>query len=200
MAHFVRSQFTSLPLPTADFSGKTVIVTGANVGLGLEAARHFTRLHAARVILACRNVEKGEAAKADIQSSTGVAAVVEVWQVDLGSFESVKEFCHRAEKLDRLDILAENAGFSIIGYSELEGHEATITINVISTFLMAVMLLPTLRRTAAQFNVTPHLVIVASDAHVFVILSLPFFPPKHGKTDACRRELRSRDHRASSIP
>src|SRR6185437_7107197 len=97
--------------PTKDCTGQTIIVTGANVGLGLEAARHFVRLGAARVILAVRSVEKGEQAKADIETSTSCGKdVVQVWPVDLGSFESVKQFCRRADaELDRLDALVENA-------------------------------------------------------------------------------------------
>jgi retinol dehydrogenase 12 len=55
-----KTQVTPLPVPTNDFSGKTVIVTGANVGLGLAAAQHFVRLNAQRVILGCRSLVKGE--------------------------------------------------------------------------------------------------------------------------------------------
>ncbi|KAH8882868.1 NAD(P)-binding protein [Thozetella sp. PMI_491] len=157
----------TLPLPTTDFAGKVVIVTGANVGLGLEAARHFARLGAAKVILGCRNTEKGESAKADIEATTATKGVVELWPLDLGSFESVKQFCRRADELPRLDILVENAGIAIGTHHFMEGFESTITTNVISTFFMALMVLPKLRRTAAQFNTRPHLVIVSSDAHVF---------------------------------
>ncbi|KAK3378006.1 short-chain dehydrogenase/reductase-like protein [Podospora didyma] len=174
--NFLVYQFSSLPVPKKDYNGHTVIVTGANVGLGFEAARHFVRLGAARVILACRSTEKGEAAKQDIEKTTPPApgAVIEVWPLDLCSFESVKEFCRRAAKLDRLDVLLENAGVAMGTFTEAEGYETTITVNVISTFLIAVWLLPTLRRTAAQFNVTPHLTIVASEAHNFAR-----FPERH---------------------
>lgn len=54
-----------------------------------------------------------------------------------------------------------------------EGYESTITVNVISTFLMALLLLPTLKRTATKFNVQPKLVIVSSDAH-FMARPIPF--------------------------
>lgn len=161
----ITSQFMPLPYPTSDFSGQTYVVTGANTGLGLEAARHFVRLNAAKVIIGCRNVDKGNLAKADIESSTNRKGVVEVWQVDLSSFDSVKEFCSRVDKLDRIDAVVENAGVATRQFSEAEGYEQQITVNVISTFLMAVLLLPTLRRTATKFNVTPRLVIVSSDAH-----------------------------------
>ncbi|KAK6849885.1 short-chain dehydrogenase [Apiospora arundinis] len=168
LLQFLISQWTSLPYPTTDCTDKVVIVTGGNVGLGLEAARHFARLNAAKVIIACRNIEKGNAAKTDIESSTpNRKGVVEVWQLDLTSFENVKDFCRRADQqLDRLDILLENASVLTMDFAEHEGYEEQITVNVLSTFLMALLLLPALRRTATRYNALPHLTIVSSDAHV----------------------------------
>lgn len=148
-------------------------MTGANVGLGLEAARHFVRLNAAKVILACRSSERGEEAKADIERSTRRRGdVVEVWPVDLANFDSVRAFCRRADQLERLDAVVENASVAMVAPEGTlaEGYERTITVNVISTFLIALMLLPTLRRTAAKFNTLPRLTIVSSDAHFMVSL------------------------------
>lgn len=123
------------------------------------------RLNAAKVILGCRSFEKGDAAKADIEKTTNRKNVVEVWQVDLTSFESVKEFCARVRNLDRVDIVIENAGIATGKFERFEGYESTITVNVISTFLMALMLLPKLRESATKFNTTPRLTIVSSDLH-----------------------------------
>lgn len=183
---FFYNQFRRLPKPAKQFSGKTVIVTGANVGLGLEAARHFARLGAAKVILACRDTEKGERAKADIERSTERSGTVEVWPLDLCSFESVKQFCRRADQLPRLDVVVENAAVAMVGPQGAlaEGFESTITVNVVSTFLMALLLLPTLRRTATRFNVQPNLVIVSSDAH-FVVCSVPVKFPSRLIAMAC---------------
>ena len=77
MSGFPWTQFTKLPYPTESFEGQTIIVTGANTGLGLEAARHFTRLNAAKVILGCRSVSKGEEAALSIaaNSPAGTLAV-----------------------------------------------------------------------------------------------------------------------------
>lgn len=172
---FFYNQFRRLPTPKKEFTGKTVIVTGANVGLGLEAAQHFVRLNAAKVILACRDTEKGERAKADIERSTGKRSdIVEVWSLDLSSFESIKQFCRRADQLPRLDVVVENASVAFVGPKGTlaEGYERTITVNVVSTFLMALLLLPTLRRTATTFNVQPKVTIVSSDAH-FVVRRRP---------------------------
>lgn len=165
------TQWRPLPCPDTSYKGQTIVVTGANVGLGLEAARHFCRLGAARVILACRDVEKGRVARADIEASMSTRkGVVDVWQVDMGSFQSVRAFCRRAAaELDRIDVLVENAGVAIGTYVEADGgFESSIAINVVSTFLMLVLLLPTLRKTATRFNIESKVVIVSSDAHMFV--------------------------------
>ncbi|KAK1655367.1 short-chain dehydrogenase [Colletotrichum phormii] len=161
---FVRSQFKKLPYPSDDCAGRTIIVTGSNVGLGLEAARHFVRLNAAKVILAVRSTDKGEAAKTDIELTTGRRDVLEVWPLDQASFESVKEFAARADKLPRLDFAVLNASIATNKRVDAEGWESTITVNVLSTFLLGFKLLPVLRRTGKTYNVTPKIVIVASDA------------------------------------
>lgn len=71
--------FVRLPYPTKGFKGQTVIITGSNTGLGLEAARHIVDLGAEKVILAVRDVEKGKDAKRSIEKSTGRENAVEVW-------------------------------------------------------------------------------------------------------------------------
>lgn len=148
-------------------------MTGANIGLGLEAARHFVRLGASKVILGCRNFEKGEAAQRDIESTTGRQGIVEVWRVDLNSYKSVKAFCKRTEELDRLDIVVENAGIAVPKYVEIEKMESTIQTNVIATFYMVMMLLPVLRKSAERHQIVPVLSIVASDAHFQVNIPSP---------------------------
>lgn len=117
------------------------------------------------MILGCRSIDKGQAAKALIAQTTKGDAEVEVWQVDLSSYESVREFCAKAQKLERLDAVIENAGIAMPTYEEYEGMESTITVNVISTFLMALLLLPKVRADAVKYNILPRLTIVASDAH-----------------------------------
>ncbi|KAE9581671.1 hypothetical protein CGMCC3_g2123 [Colletotrichum fructicola] len=161
---FVRSQFKKLPYPSEDCGGRTIIVTGSNVGLGLEAARHFVRLNAGKVILAVRSTDKGEAAKTDIELTTGRRDVLEVWPLDQASFDSVKEFAARADKLPRLDYVVLNASIATSKRKEAEGWESQVTVNVLSTFLLGLKLLPVLRRTGTTFNVTPKIVITASDA------------------------------------
>lgn len=166
-SQFVYGQlFTQLPKPTASFEGKTVIVTGSNVGLGKEAARHITRNNASTVILAVRSLEKGEAAKKDIEASTGKRGVVKVWQLDMSSYQSLLDFAARASKeLQRLDTAILNAGIAKGTWEVFEKDESTITVNVVSTFLLALSLLPLMKQTANQYNVRPTLTIVASEVH-----------------------------------
>ncbi len=152
VVQFFHSQFISLPVPTKQYSGQTVIVTGSNVGLGLEAARHFVRLDARRVILAVRSRSKGEAAAKNIEQSTQRPGVVEVWDLDLSSYASVKAFASRASSLERLDILVSNAGIVTHDFVLAEDNESTVTVNVVSGILLALLLLPKLRETSVQFK------------------------------------------------
>jgi len=176
----VRSQFlTTLPVPTTSCEGKTVIVTGANIGLGFEAAKHFTKLNATKVIIACRSLEKGEAAKKAIEEETKRKDVLEVWQLDLSSYASVKAFAARANGLERVDILLENAGVSTREYTLAEDNESTITVNVVSTFLLALLMLPKLKETATKFGIHPNLTIVSSGIHV--LSNLPERNDKSGR-------------------
>lgn len=165
--NFVCSQiFVALPYPKQDLTDQTIIVTGANTGLGLEAARHFTRLNASKVILGVRSLDKGEGAKKSIEESTGRSGVVEAWRLDLCSYESVKQFAQRAQGLQRLDVVVENAGIAPSTFAMAEDNESMVTVNVISTFLLGLLILPKLRETAAKFNVQPHLTVVSSEVHM----------------------------------
>ena len=121
--------------------------------MGKEAARHFVRLGATKVILAVRNLSKGEVAKEDIVNSQSVRPeVVEVWELDLGSFESVKRFAERCGHLERIDAVVENAGIAVFEFRKVEGYESMITVNVLSAFLLALLLLPKLKETR---NISP---------------------------------------------
>ena len=164
---FLYSQlFVTPPKPTKSFEGQTVIITGSNTGLGLEAARQITSLNAGKVILAVRTASKAEIAKRSIEQSTGRLNVVEVWLLDLSSYHSVERFAARATaELERVDVLLENAGMATQNFVVKEEDESTVTTNVVSTFLLAFLMVPKLRQTAKTFNTKPHLTIVASDVH-----------------------------------
>jgi retinol dehydrogenase-12 len=167
---FYSQLFCTPPYPTHSFANQTVIVTGSNVGLGLEAARHFYRLNCAKLILAVRTIPKGQIAKEDIVESVkhrSDAHIIELWPLDLNSTESTLAFAERVKKeLPRADVLVENAGINNESWAVSEGFEQTIQVNVINTFLLALSLLPKMTETKAKFaDSSPHLVIVSSEAH-----------------------------------
>lgn len=170
MVHFLYSQFFVTPkYPDQSFADQTVLVTGANVGLGLEAARHITRLGAARVILGVRNVEAGEQAVLDIEKSTGRSGVCEVWKVDLSSHESTLAFGDRIATLPKLDSAILNAAIATRDFDTAEGYEQSITINVINSLLLGILLLPTLQATRqSNPSRTPRLTFVVSEVHAWV--------------------------------
>ncbi|KAH8884413.1 NAD(P)-binding protein [Thozetella sp. PMI_491] len=150
---FVKSHlFFKPPVPTKKFTGQTIIVTGSNTGMGLEAARHIVRLDAARVILAVRNTEKGEAARKDIEKTTGRHGVIEVWELDQCHYASVQAFARRAAELDRLDVVIQNAGVFLFEHTMSEDNETTITVNVINSMFLVLLLLPKLQETSVQYD------------------------------------------------
>ncbi|SPO07208.1 related to enoyl-CoA hydratase/isomerase [Cephalotrichum gorgonifer] len=163
---FFRSQVcTQLPVPTKSFAGQTIIVTGSNTGMGLEAARHMVRLGAAKMILAVRSLERGAAAAKSIAETTGRGDAVEVWDLDLASHASVRAFAVRAAGLERLDVVVENAGVYGIEFARAEDNERTITVNFVSTMLLALLLLPKLRETAVAFDKDVVLTFTGSFVH-----------------------------------
>ena len=165
---FFYSQFFGTPsYPAQDFTGKTIIVTGSNTGLGFEAARHFARLNCKKLILAVRTISKGEQAKESIQASTQRKSdCIEVWPLDLSSTASVKAFAAKAQSLERVDVLVENAGIMGLKWEvSPEGNEAILQTNAISTFLLALLMLPKLKETAEKFKTVPHLAMVTSELY-----------------------------------
>lgn len=117
------------------FAGRTVIVTGANSGLGLVTAREFARV-GARVILACRDVGKGQAAAATMTGD------VQVRRLDLQNLASVREF---ADSIGLVDVLINNAGIMAVPYAiTADGFESQIGTNHLGHFALTNLLLPKL--------------------------------------------------------
>jgi NAD(P)-dependent dehydrogenase (short-subunit alcohol dehydrogenase family) len=140
---FISRQLTKQPpVLKADLTGKTVLVLGANTGLGFEATKHFATMNPARLILACRSQSRGQAAldsmlqpfllctvfdpPPELQADTGYSKA-ELWLVDLADFDSVKQFADRFESDGgRLDILVENAAIAASTYKPTkDGWEAS---------------------------------------------------------------------------
>jgi len=168
LAAFIYTQFIyEPPVPTASYKGKTVIVTGSNVGLGKEACRWIVRLGASQVILACRNVEKGKLAAADIQATTSCSSdTLQVWHLDMSSYVSVLAFSDKVKaELPRLDAVLGNAGLRTTVFRETEDNEETITTNVVSLSLLSFLLHPILHKTALKYDTQSHFTVTASELY-----------------------------------
>jgi NAD(P)-dependent dehydrogenase (short-subunit alcohol dehydrogenase family) len=123
-------------------SGRRVIVTGANSGLGTQIARGLAE-RGAHVVLACRSVERGEAA-ADRIRETAADASLEVSQLDLASLASVRAFAGRHDG-EPLDLLVNNAGVMALPRRETEdGFEMHLGTNHLGHFALTGLLLPAL--------------------------------------------------------
>lgn len=174
MWQIFKEQWVTLPLPISPqiCAGKTYIVTGSNIGLGLETAKHLVRASAGRVILAVRSTSSGERARQEIEAETDRRGVADVWSLNLASYDSVLAFAKRAaDELDRLDALVENAAVYLDQWTTVttgEGRkrkeeETSVVVNDISTTLLGLLLLPKLADTARHFpDSKPRLVFVTS--------------------------------------
>ena len=128
-----------------DLTGKIIIVTGGNSGLGYESVKAFAQ-KGAEVILACRSVEKGEAAKAEIGSTKGKISVM---RLDLVDLSSVKQFANCfMENYNRLDVLLNNAGIMTTPYFlTKDGLEGQIGVNHLGHFALTGRLMGLIART-----------------------------------------------------
>ncbi|KAI9687326.1 MAG: hypothetical protein M1822_002369 [Bathelium mastoideum] len=173
---FLRAQiFVTPPVPTANFVDKTVIITGGNTGLGFEAAKHLIRLHVSHLIIACRSSTKGATAQSQLEayasslrpSTIATVPQIEVWSLDLCSFASVRSLARRASSLPRLDAVLLNAGVDTLDFSLAENVESTLTVNVVSTFLLAFLLLPKVRQSSRKSGEMGYITVVGSSVHIF---------------------------------
>lgn len=152
------TKWTAEQIP--DQTGRTAVVTGANSGLGLSTARELA--HAgAHVVLACRNLEKGEAAKTEIQSAVPGAAP-ELAELDLASLDSVRAFADGFKAShDRLDLLINNAGLMAPPRGvTADGFEKQFGTNVLGHFALTGQLLGTL-----EGHPDARVVTLSSNAH-----------------------------------
>lgn len=117
------------PIPTTSFKGKTILITGANGAFGATAAQIFAEHEVDTLILACRDVSKGEAVKKTIDDAmkTEPKPKILVWALDLASFSSVREFGKRAATLESLDAVILNAAlFNVKKIMTPEGWESSV--------------------------------------------------------------------------
>jgi len=153
-----------------DLTGKNVVVTGANTGIGYITARELARI-GARVILACRNVAKAEEAVKKIESeisSSSKKGHVEAMKLDLCDFRSVREFAQTfKDRKIPLHILINNAGVMNVPKFEqtTDGFETTLQANHLGHFLLTILLIEVIKSSAPSriINLSS---FVAKDGHI----------------------------------
>lgn len=153
-----------------DMRGTVVAISGATSGLGLVTATGLARM-GARVVMLNRSAERSDAAISNIAAQTGNHDLHAI-QVDLASFESVREACARLTSAHpRIDVLVNNAGGIQREFVLTEdGHELTFQVNHLSPFLLTSLALPALLDAAPGARV----VVVSSDA-LWRTLALPLY-------------------------
>jgi NAD(P)-dependent dehydrogenase (short-subunit alcohol dehydrogenase family) len=146
------SEWTAADLPS--FAGRTVIVTGANSGLGLVTARELARV-GAKTILAVRNTSKGD------EAAAAMTGDVEVRKLDLQDLASVRAF---ADRVDGVDVLVNNAGIMAVPYAQtVDGFESQIGTNHLGHFALTNLLLS---------KITDRVVTVSSQMHLLGYVSI----------------------------
>lgn len=143
-----------------DLTGKTIIVTGGNSGLGFESVKAFAQ-KGAKVVLASRSTEKGEKAKAEILKEKPKGSI-EVEVLDMADLESIKNFSEQIhQKYSQLDVLLNNAGIMTTPYFKTkDGFEGQVGTNHLGHFALTGLLLDLIQKTSGS-----RVVNVSSMAH-----------------------------------
>lgn len=151
------SGFTDADVP--DQSGKTFIVTGANTGIGFEVASALAARRA-RVLLACRDEAKAEAAISKIRRKTPGADLAFL-PLDLANLASVRKAAELAAREPRIDVLINNAGVTVpTRQTTAQGFELQFGVNHLGIFALTALMLPKLRETPGS-----RIVITGSGQH-----------------------------------
>ncbi|KAF2108454.1 hypothetical protein BDV96DRAFT_605522 [Lophiotrema nucula] len=168
---FFKAQFAKIPqIAPVNLSNCTVLITGANAGIGFETAREILKSKPKRLILAVRNLDRGKTAVSRLAKTKAASTEIDVRQLDQSSFTSVKAF---ADGLDgqNVDIAILNAGtWSFKWAQTTDGYENDLQVNVLSPALLSLLLLQNLRSAASARAIgsdspKPHLSFVSSGLH-----------------------------------
>ena len=170
---FWNNQFrVEIEVPTPEkvpsLKGKVAIVTGANTGLGFESARQLLTLGLSHLVIAVRSIEKGKAAALELSRANPVARV-DVWALDMESYDSVQTFVRKCDtELSSIDYTILNAGVAMTKFSTTTstGHETVIQVNHISTILLTILLLPVLKTRSSRGSPSRLTVISSITAHL----------------------------------
>ena len=134
---------------------RTIIITGANSGLGFETAKKIAKDKNYQLILACRELENGNVAKEKIINETGNKNI-EVLKIDTSSLEAVRNFVDEFKKLDtKVYALINNAGISGMNNgTSIDNFDLVMATNYIGHFLLTNLLLPYMEENGKIFNVS----------------------------------------------
>lgn len=138
----------SKPPSSTSLRGDTGVITGANTGLGYQAAAQLLSLGLSHLILAVRSPTKGQAARKKLLSTLPVSTkppVIEVWELDLADYKSIVSFVERLKQSKlTIDFAILNAGVANFDYTTnpITSHENSIQINWLSNALLTMLLLP----------------------------------------------------------
>ncbi|CAL8399004.1 unnamed protein product [Arctogadus glacialis] len=147
---------------TARLEDKTVVITGANTGIGKETALDLAK-RGARIIMACRDTERGEAAVKEVVDGSQNTNVVYM-KLDLSDTKSIREFAEAVNQGEsKLNILINNAGIMAIPYGKTaDGFEMQIGVNHFGHFLLTHLLIDLIKRSAPA-----RIINVSSMAHAW---------------------------------
>ncbi|TWW68764.1 Retinol dehydrogenase 14 [Takifugu flavidus] len=153
-----------LRYPADTMRGKTVIVTGANCGIGKALAGELLKLQA-RVVMACRDQQSAQEAAQDLKNQAGPEqGEVVIKHLDLASLRSVRKFCEEIiEEEEKIDVLINNAGIYQCPYSKTEdGFEMQFGVNHLGHFLLTHLLLDLLKASSPS-----RIVVVSSKLYKY---------------------------------
>lgn len=137
-----------------NLAGRTMVVTGANSGIGLETTRYLASA-GATVVMGCRNRAKAERAVADIRATTAAGDLI-VLDLDLGNLASIRSFTQQlAAAAPSIDVLVNNAGVMALDRgTTVDGFETHFGINHLGHFALTHALLPALTSSGRVVNVS----------------------------------------------
>jgi NAD(P)-dependent dehydrogenase (short-subunit alcohol dehydrogenase family) len=187
---FTKHQIRPNPKPPLELNSvaeQTAVITGGNGGIGLECGRLLLSLQLSHLILTVRSLQKGEEAAGRLRKLYPKAKI-DVWHLDMDSYESILAFARKCAALPRLDIAILSAGIMNIklDVNSFTGHEEMFQVNYLSTALLALLLLPILKKKTPS-DTPGRLTLVASGAALIAefserneVLLLPAFDKQEG--------------------
>ncbi|KAI0896446.1 NAD(P)-binding protein [Annulohypoxylon nitens] len=163
-------KYCPIPLPSPDsYSGKIVVVTGATSGLGFAAAVHFVNLGASQVIITGRDASKAESAKKRIKEATGHKGhdKIKIMLLDMNQYSSIVSFVNELKQIREgrggVDYVLLNAGVGAATFRlGPQGLEEDLQVNAISTTLLGLLLLSSMRKERENRDSAAHLAFVNS--------------------------------------